>query len=690
MKMPPELIDALAYHSGHRIGELRLTEFLEVMDEYAKIQEETRDFKSLVLGTNSGSNPTPPTPRTTMLGVGNPSKPKPAPRKLWPCIFCDAPAGSHSWHNCQSVTDPAERYRRFNGRCTACGSTYHHWTQCPSQKSCQIQDSKQVVCGEKHHISLHQFFKNKKAGQYNKVPKQKHGGSSQNHSEPPNGSKQGHTLASQSTAGGETQGTAISGIGVATTACAAENNKEKVLILGILQGHASHPLKPEKVAQANIYLDEGSDTSYITRKMVCALGLPITGKRNIEVNAFGGHAVSKEYEVANVRLSSRHGEQAIIEVLVTEEIVKPLQTEEWKQAEEAFPTWSFPQLAQSPFHVDILIGIDHLTDIRKDEIQVAGALEARQTILGPYIIGRLSKHNEETTTLMAINNTNKVCPKENYRSSSKAQPVEASWTAEAAEAAAEKFLEILIGQNPAFHEDQLENNPLRNGMKKALRTILKRFEEQERLHENTNAMQESNIPETTAASHGSKAGKNNDTQNLPKTMERDEKGPTAIPTTLANSNSGTELGAGTSSGNPGGYLDGFGSILKCDLQVLIPTMEKIQETKSFFLVPLHMDVGDHIVIKKQDVNGTIWAHAEVIKIGPMKVKVERNQSINQATELHQHQNDTPKREKAETEQVDANSPNVAPEPTPRSRPQRAAKTAGREKVQNWTKDLLDD
>ena len=166
MKMPPELIDALAYHSGQRIGELSLEKFLEVMDKYAKIQEETRDFKSLVLGSNSGSNPTPP-PRTTMAGVGNPSKPKPAARTYLPCIFCNAEAGSHSWRNCQYVTDPAERYRQFIGqeRCTSCGSKNHYWTQCPSPGFCKVRDSKEVECGSRHHNSLHEYFKNKKAGQ---------------------------------------------------------------------------------------------------------------------------------------------------------------------------------------------------------------------------------------------------------------------------------------------------------------------------------------------------------------------------------------------------------------------------------------------------------------------------------------------------------------------------------------------
>ena len=373
MKMPPELIDALAYTGGRRVGELSLTEFLQVLDEYAKTQEETRDFKELVSGSNSGSNSNQ-MPRTTMSMTAHP---KPAPRNSFPCIFCDAPAGSHSWRYCKFVTDPAERYRRFTGqnRCTCCGSNRHNWTDCPSQKSCQVKDLKEVVCGKKHHNSLHEYFQNKKAGQYNNSgPSQKHRGGSQ--SAPTNGGN---------------------------TGCGSAISKTPAII-GIVQGQISPPLKPKRAVKGNIYIDDGSNISYITRKMANALGLLIEGQHEIGINILDGQTITKTLPVTQVRLSSQKGGQAIITCLVTEEIMKPVNTTNWKEATKAFPAYKFPQLQESenPFHIDVLIGTDNLLAIRTEKVKHSKGLECRHTIMGPYIIGTpnwgpTKTHNEGKT-----------------------------------------------------------------------------------------------------------------------------------------------------------------------------------------------------------------------------------------------------------------------------------------------------
>ena len=445
MKFPKELLNSVMYHYKTRISDLNLEQFLYNLEEYAKIQEETDDYKELT--SKAGSSSTEP--RTTMSGHSGhrqsnqpPTAPRgqlnTAPRNLLPCIFCDARAGEHTWRNCPWVTDPGERFRMFYNqkRCTACGSNKHFFKECPSQKSCRVRVQNEQECGMKHHAALHEYFIRKMEGQ-NRTPPQGQVRTGQNQRQPapranaqpsPRGSTPtqrpresnsrpqrrtniAHTSEGEQIEHEPEEENSDSSPRVTTTSTisAESGDKDKTLILGILQGNVSKPYKAKHGIQANIFLDEGSDTSYITKEMFEKLNLPITGKRSLKVNAFGGLTVNKEYSITQAKLSSRKGGQAILNLLVTDEITKPLDTTGWKEAAEAFPSWDFPQVKDNPFKVDLLIGVDYLNIIRKNTIKTAGALEARQTILGPYVIGHMPKHNkpkhnEETITVNAATN----------------------------------------------------------------------------------------------------------------------------------------------------------------------------------------------------------------------------------------------------------------------------------------------
>ena len=290
MKMSSELLDQLhLYSSGQMIDELCLTEFLEVLDKYAKVQERTRDFKSLIQGSTSSGSGQLGQPRTTMAGVGNSPKapPKPAPRTKLPCLFCNAEAGTHSWRNCPKVKNPADRYKKFTTakRCTACGQRDHHWTNCPSNGKCRVLDLKNVECGRKHHNSLHEYFMDRRSERGNQRPPQQ-GGSTQGRMEqPPPGTQSGSPSRGH-------------------TGCASDTSTIPALI-GIVQGDLSPALKPKKAVKGNIYIDDGSNLSYITTKMASHLELPIEGYKEVCINTLDGNTITGTLPQVELRISSK-------------------------------------------------------------------------------------------------------------------------------------------------------------------------------------------------------------------------------------------------------------------------------------------------------------------------------------------------------------------------------------------------
>ena len=192
--------------------------------------------------------------------------------------------------------------------------------------------------------------------------------------------------------------------------------------------------------KGNIFLDGGSDTSYITQKAAEALGLPITSTSHVAIDIFGGNTEEGKYPKTQVRLSSRRG-QALVDCYITEEITKPINMADWKEAGELFPDWSFPQLEGDSFPVDILIGMDFINDIRGNEIRKVGRLEARNSILGPYLEGNITgnvtrNHNEESATTL-VGTTTK--PTKDYHYSMGDEEMAGSFDFDKAETMLEQF-----------------------------------------------------------------------------------------------------------------------------------------------------------------------------------------------------------------------------------------------------------
>ena len=98
----------------------------------------------------------------------------------------------------------------------------------------------------------------------------------------------------------------------------------------------------------------------------------------------------------------------MLDVYITDKITKPLHVQEWKEAaSKAFPDLVLDSLSgEEQFPVDLLIGMDSLPDIRQNIIKTVGSLEARMSILGPYVEGYVKKGHNEGTPNMTMTNMN--------------------------------------------------------------------------------------------------------------------------------------------------------------------------------------------------------------------------------------------------------------------------------------------
>jgi hypothetical protein len=81
--------------------------------------------------------------------------------------------------------------------------------------------------------------------------------------------------------------------------------------------------------------------------------------------------------------------KVMLECLIADHIVKPIQTTGWTDAKRAFPDLNLKQLDSSPFEVNIMVGVDQLFKIRRPGIKRNVSLEARDSILGWTVDGPL-------------------------------------------------------------------------------------------------------------------------------------------------------------------------------------------------------------------------------------------------------------------------------------------------------------
>ena len=419
---------------GKKISEMKLSDYMSELDRYCAVREDVSDYLKYKTSNQPGSSPTGgsggSSHSTTMTGQSGPtrgfSQKYSDETGYSKCIFCEVEGfEGHKWKDCP-MKDPGRRLQKFNELklCFNCGSHMHSAAKCPSKLRC-------VICKRSHHTALHDYFaKNnpKPSGAGNLPP-------------PP---------STQQQAGGNQQHGNNTNLGAeppaqAKSTCATGCKGDKTVILGVLKGDLSYPGKPKRVTQGNLFLDGGSDTSYITTSCARKLGLPVMSHKQVDVDIFGGGTTNNLYPVTQVRVGSRKG-QALIDVYITDKITKPLNMMNWSEvAKKAFPDSSFPQLQGETFPVDVLIGMDHINDIRGSEIKRADKLVVVNSILGPYLEGlHKPSHNEEsstlssTWTLTAVSGT-KPTPVEDYHYSADDEKSATEFDFEKAEFLLERF-----------------------------------------------------------------------------------------------------------------------------------------------------------------------------------------------------------------------------------------------------------
>ena len=119
------------------------------------------------------------------------------------------------------------------------------------------------------------------------------------------------------------------------------------MILGVVKGKIKHPFKPGRFMEANFFIDNGSEASYITKECAEELGLPILQRKRAELHTFGGANEKVTFPITQIRVGGKKG-QALVEALITEEIITPMRTDKWKGvAKEEFPKYTFQQFEEN-------------------------------------------------------------------------------------------------------------------------------------------------------------------------------------------------------------------------------------------------------------------------------------------------------------------------------------------------------
>jgi hypothetical protein len=330
-KLPSEIKRCIARAAGAPVTTLTLSAFIQHLSDKISLLQDTQATKA------PGTNDNPPL-MTSLATVTPPTNTNKENRKggkggkpyktRTPCFFCGSK--THYSNNCDVITGKNERYKYVTSKqaCTNCFGT-HSFRECFSQYRC-------FKCREKHHSALHGHF-----------------------------ADHGKTLT-----------TPVTKEEKKTVTMFTETTEGKVTLMGIAQGTVANP-KDAKVTmqKQNILLDTCSQETFVTRKLAEQLNLPIFGTKTQRIEAFQHTSVTKHFDVTQLLVNGKRG-QIMLECLIAETIVKPIQTTGWKAAKSAFPDLTLSQLDKSPFKVNIMVGVDQLYKVRKPGIRRKGRLEA--------------------------------------------------------------------------------------------------------------------------------------------------------------------------------------------------------------------------------------------------------------------------------------------------------------------------
>ena len=180
----------------------------------------------------------------------------------------------------------------------------------------------------------------------------------------------------------------------------------------------------DKTTEANILLDEGAQTSFITEALADKLNLKTRGEEEVQLNSFGdnGRQVSR-MKTATVYLQTDEGEEIGINILVIPQIAAPIRTH--IKSVSNMPhlhdlKLAHPASAGDLFDINVLIGADHYWDIVGDKVIRGNGPTAMESKLGYLLSGPITQRTTASSmnSVMNVTVTHETNKPENYETMS--------------------------------------------------------------------------------------------------------------------------------------------------------------------------------------------------------------------------------------------------------------------------------
>ena len=160
---------------------------------------------------------------------------------------------------------------------------------------------------------------------------------------------------------------------------------------------------------AGVLFDRGSMASYLRRETATKLGLQPHSQQSLHVNGFGGHTSKKSYDVAHVDVKTNEGLKTI-EVLVTDEIVKPINQEGWAACKEYNHIAGLKlanDFSEKTFTVDMLIGCDYAFEFLENRLIKGNGPTVQFANIGCLVSGPLKPKNQIHTAALTYDSPQK-------------------------------------------------------------------------------------------------------------------------------------------------------------------------------------------------------------------------------------------------------------------------------------------
>ena len=158
-------------------------------------------------------------------------------------------------------------------------------------------------------------------------------------------------------------------------------------------------------AKAYALLDEGSQRTFISRKVASEIGCVPVRQESLSIATFGANAsTSKQFDVVNLKLQTKQGDIKLNAIVIDSDLTTALPIQPKKQDLIHYDYLQdlvlAPQGDQSAVKIDILIGADHYWDIVQDRIVRGSGPTAVQSKLGYLLSGPIQSSSDVSSCLV--------------------------------------------------------------------------------------------------------------------------------------------------------------------------------------------------------------------------------------------------------------------------------------------------